>query len=100
MAPGNLPGWTVEWAWGNEYLGCLEGYYHIPFGSCSTDARAYEPWTGPSGSGQLACMNPYDGRPWTYFSFNNGRYLAFATRDDSDYAALYQWWVELKIFLP
>jgi hypothetical protein len=45
-------------------------------------------------------MNPYGGRPWIYFSFGKGRYLAFATRDDSDYAALYQWWVGLKTFLP
>jgi class 3 adenylate cyclase len=85
---------------GEEYLGYLTGQQNLPFGSCATDTRAYESWTGPSGSGTLACMNPYDGRPWVYFTFNKGRYLAFATRDDSNYAALYQWWEQLKIFLP
>ena len=45
-------------------------------------------------------MNPYDGRPWIYFTFGDGRYLAFATRDDIDYDALYQWWEQLKTFLP
>jgi hypothetical protein len=45
-------------------------------------------------------MNPYDGRPRIDFTFGEGRYLAFATRDDSNYAALYQWWEQLKTFLP
>jgi hypothetical protein len=85
---------------GDEYLGYLTGYHHLAFGSCAIDKLASELWTGPSGSGQLACMNPYDGRPWIYFTFGGGRYLAFATRDDSNYAALYQWWVGLKTFLP
>jgi hypothetical protein len=87
-------------AMGDEYLGYLTAYHHLPFGSCATDRRASEPWTSPSGSGNLACMNPYDGRPWIYFSFDKGQYLAFATRDDSDYAALYAWWEQLKTFLP
>jgi hypothetical protein len=30
------------------------------------------------------------GRPWICFSFGRGQYLAFATRDDSNFAALYQ----------
>jgi class 3 adenylate cyclase len=86
--------------YGDTYLGFLEGHWKIPPGSCATDKRAYETWSGPSGSGQLACVNPYDGRPWIYFTFDKGRYLAFATRDDSDYAALYAWWGQLKTFLP
>ena len=45
-------------------------------------------------------MNGYEGRPWIYFTFNGGRYLAFATRDDANYAALYAWWDQLKTFLP
>jgi class 3 adenylate cyclase len=85
---------------GDFYLGILTAAYNIPLGSCATDKRATELWTGPSGGGQLACMNPFEGRPWIYFTFGKGRYLAFATRDDSDYGALYQWWVELKTFLP
>ena len=83
----------------DEYLGYLEGARRIPPGSCGTGDRAYERWTGPSGSGMLACMNPYDGRPWIYFTFHKGQYLGFATRDDSGYAALYEWWLELKTFL-
>jgi class 3 adenylate cyclase len=95
-----LPGasnWSIA---GDEYLGFLAGFHKLAFGSCATDARAYELWSSPSGSGQLACMNPFDGRPWIYFTFGKGRYLAFATRDDSDYAALYQWWEQLRTFLP
>jgi class 3 adenylate cyclase len=82
------------------WLGYLEAQYHLPYGSCATDNRAYESWTGSQGSGMLACMNPYDGRPWLYFTFNDGRYLGFATRDDSNYDALYAWWEQLKTFLP
>jgi len=97
MEPINAP-------WGDfggaGYLGYLESLYKLPFGSCATDNRAYELWTGPSGSGELACMNPYDGRPWIYFTFDKGKDLGFATRDDSNYAALYQWWVGLRTFLP
>lgn len=85
---------------GDEYLGYLAGYHHLDYGSCASLGQAFESWTGPSGSGNLACMNPYDGRPWIYFTFGEGRYLAFATRDDSNCAALYQWWEQLKTFLP
>jgi class 3 adenylate cyclase len=86
----------------DTYLGFLEGRYKLPPGSCATQNRAHESWTGPSGSGHVACMDlsPYDARPWIYFTFGNGRYLAFATRDDTDYDALYQWWTQLKTFLP
>ena len=83
------------------YLGeFLEGYYQLPYGPCTTTGRAYGRWTGPRGTGLVACMNPYDGRPWIYFTFGGGKYLAFATRDDSDYGALYAWWDQLKTFLP
>jgi hypothetical protein len=82
------------------YIGALASKYGLPVGSCATDNRAQEVWTSRSGSGMLACMNPYEGRPWIYFTFDKGKYLAFATRDDSDYAALYRWWEELKVFLP
>ena len=85
---------------GDEYLGYLTAYHHLTFGSCASLDQAYELWSGPNGSGQLACMNPYDGRPWIYFTFGKGQYLAFATRDDSNYAPLYKWWEQLKIFLP
>ncbi|HEX7624110.1 MAG TPA: adenylate/guanylate cyclase domain-containing protein, partial [Anaeromyxobacteraceae bacterium] len=81
---------TFGGAAGDSYVGYLTSIHKLPFGSCATDKRAYELWEGPSGSGTLACMNPYDGRPWIYFSFDKGTYLAFATRDDSNYAALYQ----------
>ena len=93
-------GASAESIAGDEYLGYLTGLHKLAFGSCATEARAYELWSSPSGSGQLACMNPYDGRPWIYFTFGKGRYLAFATRDDSDYAALYAWWKQLRTFLP
>jgi hypothetical protein len=102
------PGWPIGWivgyktqiALGDTYIGFLEVHWQIPVGSCATDKLAYEAWTGPGGNGTLACMNPYDGRPWIYFTFGKGRYLGFATRDDSDYAALYRWWEQLKVFLP
>jgi class 3 adenylate cyclase len=100
MSVGYARGTNQLLSLGDEYLGYLAGYHHLVFGSCATEELAYEPWSGPSGSGQLACMNPYDGRPWIYFSFGKGRYLAFATRDDSNYAALYAWWEQLRTFLP
>jgi class 3 adenylate cyclase len=92
----------VDWGHADMHLGFLEGHYQLPYASCATAKLAHESWTGPGGSGQVACMNPspYDGRPWVYFTFNKGRYLAFATRDDQDYAALYAWWTQLKTFLP
>jgi class 3 adenylate cyclase len=85
---------------GDVYLGYLVSVRRLPFGSCETDSKAYELWSGPGGGGTLACISQYDGRPWIYFSFNKGRYLGFATRDDSNYAGLYQWWAQLKTFLP
>jgi class 3 adenylate cyclase len=84
----------------SEYIGYLSSLRDLIAGSCATENDAHELWTGPRGSGLLACMNPYDGRPWIYFSFAKGRYLAFATRDDSDYDALHTWWDQLKTFLP
>jgi hypothetical protein len=103
MAPFNppvRPGVGGPRAPADVYLGFLVSVHRLPFASCATDNGAHELWTGPSGSGTLACMNPYDGRPWIYFSFGKGQYLAFATRDDSNYAALYAWWEQVKIFLP
>lgn len=95
-----LPGASNASIAGDEYLGFLAGLHKLAFGSCATDARAYELWSSPSGRGQLACMNRFDGRPWIYFTFGKGRYLGFATRDDSNYAALYAWWDQLRTFLP
>ena len=97
MEPVNGSGGSAA---GDEFLGYLEGKYQLPYGSCATTALAHETWANSTGSGDLACMNPYDGRPWIYFSFGKGTYLAFATRDDSDYAALYAWWEQLKTLLP
>jgi hypothetical protein len=90
QSEANTAGWR---------LSLLESKYGIKYGSCATQARAAEMWTGPSGSGSLACME-YDGRPWIYFTFGGDKYLAFATRDDSDRSALYHWFDSLKTFLP
>jgi class 3 adenylate cyclase len=84
----------------DDALGKLAARWKIPDGSCAIEDRAHERWTGQLGTGLLACMNPYEGRPWIYFTFNKGQYLAFATRDDSNYGALYAWWDQLKTFLP
>jgi hypothetical protein len=83
----------------DERIGALAGKYQLPFGSCAAIDTAHGPWSGPSGSGQVACMQ-YDGRPWIYFTFGSGAYLAFATRDDQDSAALHAWWDQLRTFLP
>jgi class 3 adenylate cyclase len=53
------PGWPIGWivgyktqiALGDTYIGFLEVHWMIPVGSCATDKRAYEAWTGPSGNG-------------------------------------------------
>lgn len=83
-----------------DCLGRLEGHHGLPPGSYAVTDQAHGTWAGPLGSGAIACMNQYDGRPWIYFTFGSDRYLAFATRDDSDYDALYAWWESLKTFLP
>ncbi len=85
---------------GDTYIGYLTARWQIPDGSCADVARAHERWRGSQGTGLLACMNPYDGRPWIYFSFGKGRYLGFATRDDDDHGSLYAWWEQLRTFLP
>jgi hypothetical protein len=82
------------------YINFLQGRWKIPDGSCAERDRAFERWRGPRGTGVLACMNPYEGRPWIYFTFGKGRYLGFATRDDADHAALFGWWEQLTTFLP
>ena len=87
-------------SWADEYIIRLTGRWAIPLGSCASPAKAYERWRTTSGTGLVACMNTYDGRPWIYFTFGAGTYLAFATRDDADYDALYAWWEQLKTFLP
>jgi len=89
-----------NFAAGDVYLGYLAARYGLAQGSCATVGQAQESWSGPSGGGQLACMNPYEGRPWIYFTFGKGKYLAFATRDDTDYADLYAWWEQIRTFLP
>lgn len=85
---------------GDTYIAFLAARRRIPEGTCASGGRAFERWRGSRGTGLIACMNPYDGRPWVYFSFGKGRYLAFATRDDADYGALYDWWEQLTTFLP
>jgi hypothetical protein len=41
----------------------------------------------------------WDGQAWIYWSFGEGKILAFATRKDADYPALYAWWKQLTLFL-
>ena len=53
---------------GDTYVGYLAARWRIPEGSCASDPRAFERWRERQGTGLLACMNPYDGRPWVYFS--------------------------------
>jgi class 3 adenylate cyclase len=87
-------------ATGDTYVNYLAARWKIADGSCADGRSALERWRERQGTGLLACLNPYDGRPWIYFSFGKGRYLGFATRDDADYGALYAWWDQLKTFLP
>ena len=88
----------------DEFLGYFVGRYGMTLGSCSTNPKAYELWTHSSGGsgGTIACfrVSPLDGRPWLYFTFGSGRYLAFATREDTDYAAIWAWWEGIRPLLP
>jgi hypothetical protein len=87
----------------DEYLGFLAGRWKVPDGDCAVDAAAKQRWTSPRLTfGNVVCFrsHPYDGRPWIYFTYGGGRYLAFATRDDADYDALLAWWERLRPFLP
>jgi hypothetical protein len=49
----------------------------------------------------VACLpaTNFDGKPRIYWSFGGGRVLAFATRADTDYDALYRWWKNLTLFI-
>ena len=99
--PEKPPGFSsAQEGWADEYMSRLTGLWTIPLGSCATEAKAYTRWRTVQGTGIVACMNPYQGRPWIYFTFAEGRYLGFATRDDADYDALYAWWEQLMLFLP
>jgi len=84
----------------DEYLTALGERYGLASRSCAAGPGAHEPWTSQSGEGLVACMTLSGRQPWVYFSFGEGRYLAFATRNDSNYTALYEWWSQLKAFLP
>ncbi len=86
----------------DEEVGFMAARWKVPDGDCATARAALQQWTSARGLGTVVCfrIHPYDGRPWIDFSFANGRYLAFATRDDSDYGALYSWWEQLRALLP
>ena len=43
---------------------------------------------------------PFDGSPWVDFTFDDAHMLAIATRDDRDYDTLYEWFQDLRTFLP
>lgn len=99
--PDRPAGWGLKASsWADEYIIRLTGRWAIPLGSCADDAKAYERWRTPRGTGILACIDSFQGRPWIYFTFDGGRYLGFATRDDVNADALYAWFVQLKPFLP
>jgi serine/threonine protein kinase len=52
-------------------------------------------------NGYFVCVpeSSFDGHAWIYWTFDDGRVLAFATRDDADFDPLYRWWKNLTLFI-
>jgi serine/threonine protein kinase len=86
----------------DQALSDISARYVIPDGDCGNGAPAKGTWSSASsGFGHVACIHvsTFDGKPWIYWSFGGGRVLAFATRKDADYDALYRWWQNLTLFI-
>jgi len=82
----------------------LAARYKLPEGDCTDGQAASGDWSiGGSSlpSGYVACLpkSSFDEHAWIYWTFDRGRVLAFATRADADYDALYRWWKNLVLFL-
>jgi hypothetical protein len=78
--------------------------YGIKGGDCASGTDAYTTWSlggGDIASGSVTCIAKaeWDGASWIYWSFADGKILAFATRKDAGHDALYSWWKKLTLFL-
>jgi hypothetical protein len=89
---------------GAFHVNAIAQRYKMPQGDCAAGKMVTSSWSvggTPVPNGLVAC-NPksdFDGHPWIYWSFGNGKVLAFATRHDTDYPALFAWWKNLTLFL-
>lgn len=82
----------------------LASRYKLPDGDCADGRAASGDWSIGGSSlpnGHVACLpkSNFDEHAWIYWTFDRGRVLAFATRADADYDALYRWWKSLTLFL-
>jgi len=82
----------------------LGNRYTIPTGDCTSGESAMTTWSiGGSAvpNGSVVCIPKagWDDAAWIYWSFGKGNTLGFATRKDTDYAALYSWWKNLTLFI-
>jgi serine/threonine protein kinase len=82
----------------------LASRYKLPDKDCTDGTAASGDWSLGGSSlpnGYLVCLpeSSFDGHAWVYWTFDRGRILAFATREDSDYSALYDWWKDLTLFI-
>ncbi len=86
-----------------DYLSTQAARYEVGDGDCSADEKAREPWSNERfAAGLVVCFRaaPFDGSPWVDFTFDDAHMLALATRDDRDYDTLYEWFQDLRTFLP
>jgi hypothetical protein len=82
----------------------LASRYKLPDNDCTDGREASGDWSLGGSSlpnGYLVCLpkSSFDGHAWVYWTFDRGRILAFATRADADYRALYDWWKSVSRFL-
>ena len=86
-----------------DYVGMFAQRWKVADGDCSSSQKAREQWSNEIGSsGVLICLStaPFDGAPWITWSFDDDHVLAFASRSNRDFGALYRWFQDLKQFLP
>jgi len=63
-------------------------------GDCSKEIKAYQEWTFGLRSGKLLCTAS-SARARVDWIFDGEDLIAWATREDSDRVALYQWWLDV-----
>jgi hypothetical protein len=86
-----------------DYLSLLTVRHAAADGDCEQDPKARQPWSNERlGAGLVACFEaaPFDGSPWLDWTYKDGHMLALATRDDRDFDTLYEWFQDLRPFLP
>jgi class 3 adenylate cyclase len=66
---------------------------HLQLGDCSTSPAAWQPWQVANiADGKLLCYSDERGHAWDVWTYSSSQLLGRATRDDTNWQALYAWW--------